>query len=166
MSGGVLAADERDRAQHSDPAAGARAAEPRASSRGVVCGGLEGVVRQRLTVARVAEGFGVAWNTANDAVQTEGKRGSDRRSAPARRRPGSRRRLSALEAHPARRDVRHRDHGPYTLLGHAFRDGQVVFFRLDRYASLANSGTRLRPIHSNANGEPVCMAIASASAMK
>jgi Transposase len=35
---------------------------------------LEGLVVQHLTVARVAEGLGVAWNTANDAVQAEGKR--------------------------------------------------------------------------------------------
>jgi hypothetical protein len=31
-------------------------------------------VTQHLTVARVAEGLGVAWNTANDAVLAEGKR--------------------------------------------------------------------------------------------
>jgi len=31
-------------------------------------------VRQHLTVARVAEGLGVSWNTANDAVLAEGKR--------------------------------------------------------------------------------------------
>jgi transposase len=35
---------------------------------------LEAIVRQHLTVARVAEGLGVAWNTANDAVLAEGKR--------------------------------------------------------------------------------------------
>jgi transposase len=35
---------------------------------------LEGIVRQHLTVARIAEGLGVAWNTANDAVLAEGKR--------------------------------------------------------------------------------------------
>lgn len=35
---------------------------------------LEGIVVQHLTVARVAEGLGVAWNTANDAVLAEGKR--------------------------------------------------------------------------------------------
>lgn len=29
---------------------------------------------QHLTVARVAEGLGVAWNTANDAVLAEGRR--------------------------------------------------------------------------------------------
>jgi hypothetical protein len=34
---------------------------------------LEGVVVQHLTVARVAEGLGVSWNTANDAVLTEGR---------------------------------------------------------------------------------------------
>jgi hypothetical protein len=35
---------------------------------------LEGIVVQHLSVARVAEGLGVAWNTANDAVLAEGKR--------------------------------------------------------------------------------------------
>jgi len=35
---------------------------------------LEGIVCQHLTVARVAEGLGVAWNTANDAVLDEGHR--------------------------------------------------------------------------------------------
>lgn len=35
---------------------------------------LEGIVLAHLTVARVAEGLGVAWNTANDAVLAEGKR--------------------------------------------------------------------------------------------
>ena len=29
---------------------------------------------QHLTVARVAEGLGVSWNTANDAVLAEGRR--------------------------------------------------------------------------------------------
>jgi hypothetical protein len=37
-------------------------------------GALEGIVVQHLTVARVAEGLGVAWNTANDVVLAEGKR--------------------------------------------------------------------------------------------
>src|SRR4051794_35499559 len=37
-------------------------------------GPLEGIVVGHLTVARVAEGLGVAWNTANDAVLAEGKR--------------------------------------------------------------------------------------------
>jgi hypothetical protein len=35
---------------------------------------LEGLVVQHLTVARVAEGLGVSWNTANSAVLAEGKR--------------------------------------------------------------------------------------------
>ncbi len=35
---------------------------------------LEGIVVAHLTVARVADGLGVAWNTANDAVLAEGKR--------------------------------------------------------------------------------------------
>jgi transposase len=34
---------------------------------------LEGIVVQHLTVARIAEGLGVSWNTANDAVLAEGK---------------------------------------------------------------------------------------------
>ena len=39
------------------------------------CGGRwKGSWSQHLTVARVAEGLGVAWNTANDAVLAEGKR--------------------------------------------------------------------------------------------
>lgn len=52
-----------------------KAAEPRAKvSRRGLRWALEGVVCQHLTVARVAEGLGVAWNTANDAVLAEGKR--------------------------------------------------------------------------------------------
>jgi len=35
---------------------------------------LEGIVCQHLSVARVAEGLAVSWNTANDAVLAEGKR--------------------------------------------------------------------------------------------
>jgi len=51
------------------------AAEPRAKlSRRGLRWALEGVVCQHLTVARVAEGLGVSWNTANDAVLAEGKR--------------------------------------------------------------------------------------------
>ncbi len=51
------------------------AAEPRAKlSRRGLRWALEGIVCQHLTVARVAEGLGVAWNTANDAVLAEGKR--------------------------------------------------------------------------------------------
>ena len=52
-----------------------RAAEPRAKlSRRGLRWALEAIVCQHLTVARVAEGLGVAWNTANDAVLAEGKR--------------------------------------------------------------------------------------------
>ena len=51
------------------------AAEPRAKlSRRGLRWSLEAIVCQHLTVARVAEGLGVAWNTANDAVLAEGKR--------------------------------------------------------------------------------------------
>jgi transposase len=52
-----------------------RAAEPRAKlSRRGLRWALKGIVCQHLTVARVAEGLGVSWNTANDAVLAEGKR--------------------------------------------------------------------------------------------
>ena len=52
-----------------------KAAEPRARlSRRGLRWALEGIVCQHLTVARVAEGLGVSWNTANDAVLAEGKR--------------------------------------------------------------------------------------------
>ena len=52
-----------------------RAAEPRARlSRRGLRWALEGIVVGHLTVARVAEGLGVAWNTANDAVLAEGRR--------------------------------------------------------------------------------------------
>ena len=51
------------------------AAEPRAKlSRRGLRWALEGIVCQHLTVARVAEGLGVAWDTANNAVLAEGKR--------------------------------------------------------------------------------------------
>ena len=51
------------------------AAEPRAKlSRRGLAWALEAIVCQHLTVARVAQGLGVAWNTANDAVLAEGKR--------------------------------------------------------------------------------------------
>ncbi len=51
------------------------AAEPRARlSRRALRWALVGIVRQHLTVARVAEALGVAWNTANDAVLAEGTR--------------------------------------------------------------------------------------------
>jgi transposase len=52
-----------------------RAAAPRAKlSRRGLRWALEAIVCQHLTVARVAEGLGVAWNTANDAVLAEGQR--------------------------------------------------------------------------------------------
>jgi hypothetical protein len=52
-----------------------RAAEPRAKlSRRGLRWALEAIVVQHLTVARVAEGLAVAWDTANDAVLAEGKR--------------------------------------------------------------------------------------------
>jgi transposase len=51
------------------------AAEPRARlSRRGQRWALEVIVVGHLTVARVAKGLGVAWNTANDAVLAEGKR--------------------------------------------------------------------------------------------
>ena len=52
-----------------------RAAGPRAKlSRRGLRWALEGLVLQHLTVARVAEGLGVAWGTANKAVLAEGRR--------------------------------------------------------------------------------------------
>jgi transposase len=52
-----------------------QAAEPRAKlSRRGLRWALDGIVVQHLTVARVAEGLAVSWNTANDAVLAEGKR--------------------------------------------------------------------------------------------
>jgi transposase len=51
------------------------AAEPRAKlSRRGLRWALEGIVLAHLTVARVAEGLGVSWHTANEAVLAEGKR--------------------------------------------------------------------------------------------
>ena len=51
------------------------AAEPRAKlTRGGLRWALTAIVCQHLTVARVAEALGVAWNTANDAVLAEGRR--------------------------------------------------------------------------------------------
>ena len=51
------------------------AAEPRAKvSRRGLRWALEGIVVQHLSVARVAEGLAVSWNTANSAVLAEGKR--------------------------------------------------------------------------------------------
>ena len=52
-----------------------RAAEPRSKlSRVGLAWALAGLVVQHLTVARVAEGLGVGWHTANDAVLAEGHR--------------------------------------------------------------------------------------------
>ena len=51
------------------------AAEPRAKlSRRGLAWALEAIVVQHLTIARIAEGLAVSWNTANDAVLAEGKR--------------------------------------------------------------------------------------------
>ncbi len=51
-----------------------RAAEPKARlSRRGLRWALEGIVVQHLTVARIAEGLEVSWNTANAAVLAEGK---------------------------------------------------------------------------------------------
>ncbi len=53
-----------------------QAVEPRAKlSRRGLRWALEGIVRQHLTVARIAEGLGVSWHTANNsAVLAEGRR--------------------------------------------------------------------------------------------
>src|SRR5690625_4219783 len=52
-----------------------RAAEARAKlSRGALRWALVAIVCQHLTVARVAEALAVSWNTANDAILTEGRR--------------------------------------------------------------------------------------------
>jgi hypothetical protein len=52
-----------------------RAAEPRVKlSRRALQWALEAIVCQHLSVARVADGLAVSWNTANNAVLTEGQR--------------------------------------------------------------------------------------------
>lgn len=52
-----------------------RAAEPQEKlSRRALRWALEGLVVAHLSVARIAEGLAVSWNTANDAVLAEGKR--------------------------------------------------------------------------------------------
>ncbi len=52
-----------------------KAAEPRAKlSRRGLAWALAAIVIGHLSMSRVAEGLGVAWNTANDAVLAEGKR--------------------------------------------------------------------------------------------
>jgi hypothetical protein len=51
------------------------AAKPRARlSRGGLRWALTALVRQHLTVAKIAGGLGVSWNTADDAVLAEGRR--------------------------------------------------------------------------------------------
>ena len=65
----------------------AGAAEPRAKlSRRGLRWALEGLVVQHLTVARVADGLGVSWNTANNAVLAEGQRALIDDPHPVRRR--------------------------------------------------------------------------------
>ena len=52
-----------------------KAAQPRARlSLGGLRWALTALVCQHLTVARIAEGLGVSWNTANEAVLAEGRR--------------------------------------------------------------------------------------------
>lgn len=52
-----------------------KAAQPRTKiSRGGLRWALEGIVCQHLTIARVAAGLGVSWNTANTAILDEGRR--------------------------------------------------------------------------------------------
>ena len=52
-----------------------RAAAPRSKlSRAALGWALQSIVCQHLSIARVAEGLDVAWDTANDAVLAEGKR--------------------------------------------------------------------------------------------
>ena len=52
-----------------------KAAEPRSKlSRRALRWALEGLVVAHLTMARIADGLGVAWGTANDAVLAEGRR--------------------------------------------------------------------------------------------
>ena len=52
-----------------------KAAAPRAKiSRGGLRWALTAIVCQHLTIARVADGLAVAWNTKNDAVLAEGQR--------------------------------------------------------------------------------------------
>ena len=52
-----------------------RAEQPRAElTRGGLRWALQAIVCQHLTVARLADGLAVAWNTANDAVLAEGER--------------------------------------------------------------------------------------------
>lgn len=53
----------------------AHVAPPRSClSRGALRWALEALVVHHLAMSPIAKGLGVAWNTANDAVQTEGRR--------------------------------------------------------------------------------------------
>ena len=89
-----------------------KAAWPRAKlSRRGLRWALEGIVCQHLSIARVAEGLGVVEHRQRRGPG-RGQAGTDRGSAPVRRREGHRRRRARLEAHPPRRQVRHRDHRP------------------------------------------------------
>ncbi len=88
-------------------------AEPRAKlSRRGLRWALEALVCQHLTVARIAEGQAVAWNTVNDAVLAEGKRVliSDPNCFDGVTVIGVDEHVVA--AHPTRRQVRHRHRRP------------------------------------------------------
>ena len=89
------------------------AAEPKAKlSRAAVRWALEALVLQHLTVARVAEGLAVAWDTANDAVLAEGRRVLIADPARFDGVTHHRGRRARLAAHPQGRPVRDRDHRP------------------------------------------------------
>ena len=100
-----------------------RAAEPRSKlSRAALRYGLEALVCQHLSVARVAQNLAVSWSTANDAILAEGQRvlisdparfegvhviGVD--DSPARFAPSGRYPQCVASYAPGRQ-VRHRDH--------------------------------------------------------
>ncbi len=90
----------------------AAARRSKLSRRGAGAGRWKALVVAHLTVARVAEGLGVAWGTANDAVLDRRPAGPDRRPAPLRRRDGDRGRRARVAPHPPRGQVRHGDHRP------------------------------------------------------
>lgn len=78
-----------------------RAAEPRAKlSRAGLRWVLEAIVIQHLTMARVASGLAVSWNTANDAVLAEGGRVLINHPPPVRRRHGNRCGRTRVAAYP------------------------------------------------------------------
>ena len=82
MAADDLGGDDPPLALHRLRACVAPGHEPRRPSlgrscRGAGCGGRwRASWSQHLTVARVAEGLGVSWNTANDAVLAEGTTGA------------------------------------------------------------------------------------------